>query len=157
MQSPIIPFPQRRGQLRREIAHLVCVRQKTRSGFADSIDLPSAMREAVGRVLREQIVLDEEHFVELIAGEFVGERRDAFADDDGRKRSFGLLGDLLRGGQSLEADFVPLAFALLGDEKNFHGSTHSTRASWRSFSISFAATSFGEPVMNSVFLVFCGT
>jgi hypothetical protein len=32
-----------------------------------------------------------------------------------------LLRDLLRGGQRLEGDLVPLAFALLGDEKNFHG------------------------------------
>ena len=113
------------------------------------------MRESVGRVFFEQVVLDEKNFVELIGGEFVGERRDAFADDDGRERAFGLLRDLLRGGQSFKADFVPLAFALFGDEENFHG--YRTRASCLSFSISLAAISLGWPVMNSVFLVFCGT
>jgi hypothetical protein len=34
---------------------------------------------------------------------------------------------------------------------------YSTRASCRSFSSNFVAASFGEPVMNSVFFVFCGT
>ena len=132
-------------------------------------------------------MLDQEHFVELVGGDFVSERRDTFADDYGGERTFCLLHDLLRGGESFEADFVPLAFALFGDEKNFHcltcilrneeqisrsarddrllgvitipallGDSHRTRASCFSFSISFAATSFGWPVMNSVFLVFCG-
>ncbi len=65
-------------------------------------------------------MFDEENFVELVSGELVGERRDAFADDDTGERAFGVLHDLLRGGQSFEADVVPLPFALFGDDQNFH-------------------------------------
>src|ERR1700734_3114875 len=111
-------------------------------------------RESVRRVFFQQVVFDQEDFVELIRRDFISERRDAFADDYGGERTLRLLHDLLRGGESLEAHFVPIAFALFRDEKNFHG--YSTRASCRNFSISFAAISLGWPVMNSVFLVFCG-
>jgi hypothetical protein len=56
----------------------------------------------------------------LEPGDFVSERRDAFADDYRGEQAFGLLHDLLRSGQRFKADFVPLAFALFGDEENFH-------------------------------------
>ncbi len=101
-------------------------------------------------------MLDEQHFVELITGQIVRQGRNTFSDDHSRKAAFGLLSDLLRRHQRLEAGFVPLSFALLGNEQNFHG-LDGLRASWRSFSISLAAISLDDPVMNSVFLVFCGT
>jgi hypothetical protein len=40
---------------------------------------------------------------------------------DTRQRGFCLLSNLLRCSQSFEADFIPLALALLGDQKYFHG------------------------------------
>ena len=68
----------------------------------------------------KQIMLDEKNFLELVAGEFIGQRGDAFADYQAGERTAGLLGDLLRGGERLEAGLIPFAFALLGDEKNLH-------------------------------------
>jgi hypothetical protein len=110
-------------------------------------------RKAIRSVLVEQIVFDEEHFVELKAGKFIRKRRHAFANHNGRERAACLLDDLLRGGEGFEADVAPFALALFGDEKNLH----RTRASCLSFSMSFAAISLGWPVINSVFFVFCGT
>jgi len=69
-------------------------------------------------------VLDEKDFVELIAGQLVGERGNAFANDCARKRRFCLPGNLLRRREGLEADLVPLGVALLGDEENFHDLEH---------------------------------
>ena len=105
-------------------------------------------------------MLDEQHFLELIARQLIRQRRNAFADHDAGKRALRLLRDLLRRSQRLEADLVPLRFALFGDERRifkFVRLRYSTRASCFNFSISFAAISFGWPVMNSVFFVFCGT
>ena len=46
-----------------------------------------ADRKAVRSVLVEQIVFDEEHFVELKAGEFIGKRGHAFANHNGCERA----------------------------------------------------------------------
>ena len=120
------------------------------------------MRETVRRVVFEQVMFDEKDFVKLKCGQFIGERADAFADDHAEQASAPVCcGDLLRGGERFKAGLVPFAVALFGDEENIHRvrtcSPDSTRASCFSFSISFAAISFGVPVRNSVFLVFCGT
>ena len=76
-----------RSELRREIANLIRVRQQHEIRFRAFDHLPQRERVGVRRVLREQVVLDEENFVELVAGKLVGERRNALADDDARKRS----------------------------------------------------------------------
>ena len=85
MQSPIMPLPHRRGQLRREIAHLIGVRQQHEIRLRAFDHLAQRDAIAVRRVFLEQIVLDQQDFVELLAGQFVGKRRDAFADHHGRK------------------------------------------------------------------------
>ena len=108
------------SEFRREIAHLIGVRQQHEIRLRAFDHLPQRDGIAVRRVLREQVVFDEKHFVELVAGKLVGERGDTLADDDARERAFGLCGDLLRGGERLKADFVPFRVALLGDEENFH-------------------------------------
>ncbi len=60
-------------------------------------------------------MFDEQDLVELIYGEFVGERSYALADYDAGERAFGVLDDLLGGSESFKADAVPLPFALFGD------------------------------------------
>ncbi len=102
-----------------EVAHLVGVRQENEFGLGGFDYLAQGERETVRRVLFEQIVFGEQHFVELEAGEIIGEWRDAFADYDGGECAAGLLDDLLGGGERLEADGIPFAFALFGDE-DFH-------------------------------------
>ena len=109
-----------RGKLRREITHLIRVRQQHEIRFRAFDHLPQRERVCVRRVLREQIVFDQKNFVELVAGKLVAERGNALADDDAGERGFCLPGDLLRGGKRLKADFVPLSVALLGDQENFH-------------------------------------
>ena len=136
------------------------MRQQDQIGFRLRDGLPQRDRVAVRRVRGEQFVLDEQNFIELGRRKFAGQRRDAFADDDGSETALRFRGNLLRRGQRLKAGLVPLSFALFGDEENVHrlgGSAHSTRASCFNFSSSFAAASFGVPVRNSVFLVFTGT
>jgi hypothetical protein len=91
------------------------VRHEDEVGLCGFDYLVQRERKSVGRVFIQEIVLDEKDFVELERRDFVSEWRDAFAEDCGGKRAFGVLHDLLRGGESLEADFVPLAFALFGD------------------------------------------
>ncbi len=65
-------------------------------------------------------MLDEENFVELITGQLGCQRRNTLADHRTRERTFRLLGDLLGGRERLKTDFVPLGFALLGDQENLH-------------------------------------
>ncbi len=62
-----------------------CAGARTRSGFAASTTWRSASEKPSGVYCREQVMLDEEHFVELVAGKFVGERGHAFADQRRRK------------------------------------------------------------------------
>ncbi len=76
---------ERRGQLRREIAHLIGVRQQDQIGLGLRDGLLQRVRVSVRRVGGEQIVLDEQNFVELGGGEFIGQRGHAFADDDGQR------------------------------------------------------------------------
>jgi hypothetical protein len=108
-------FSERSGELGSEITHLVGVREQDKVGLRGFDYLAQRERKSVRSVFIQEIVLDEKDFVELERGDFVSERRDTFAEDYGGKRAFGMLHDLLRGGKSLEADFVPLAFALFGD------------------------------------------
>jgi hypothetical protein len=114
-------FSERSGELGSEITDLISVRHEDEVGLRGFDYLVQGERKSVGRVFIQEIVFDEKYFVELKSGYFVSQRRDAFAEDYGGERAFGLLHDLLRGGESLEADFVPLAFALFGDQKYFHG------------------------------------
>ena len=53
-------------------------------------------------------MLDEQNFVEFVGGEFVGQRRDALADDHGGEVALRLRGDLLRRGQRFKAGLVPV-------------------------------------------------
>ena len=55
----------RRGELGREIANLVGVRQQDQIGLRAFDHLAQRERVSVGRVFFEQVVLDEQHFVEL--------------------------------------------------------------------------------------------
>ena len=64
---------------------------------------------AVRRVGGEEFVFDEQHFIKLGGGKFAGQRRDAFADDDGGQTALRFRGDLLGRGQRLEAGLVPLS------------------------------------------------
>jgi hypothetical protein len=108
-------FSERSGELGSEIADLISVRHENEIGLCGFDYLVQSERKSVRRVFIQEIVLDEKDFVELERRDFVGKRGDAFADDYGGKRAFGVLHDLLRGGESLKADFVPLAFTLFGD------------------------------------------
>ena len=92
------------------------MREQNQIGLHRFDDLLEGQRKTVGSVFVEQVVFDEQDFVELVGGELVGERGDSFADDDTGERAFGVLDDLLGSGESLEADASPLPFALLGDE-----------------------------------------
>ncbi len=118
-------------------------------------DLLQRQAIAVGRVVLQQVMLHEQNFRDILRREFVRERRHAFADHGRADRARRRRGDLLRRHQRLEAGVVPLALPLLGNDEYFHGQI--TRASNFSFSTNLAATSFGVPVRNSVFLVFVGT
>ncbi len=120
MQSPIMPLPSDAASLRREIADLIGVREKHQVGLGLRDGLRERDGEAVGRVLFEQVVLDEEDFGELVGGEFVGEGAHALADNCGGEAALRLRGDLLRGGQRFKADWIPLAVALLGDDEDIH-------------------------------------
>ncbi len=104
-------------------------------------------------------MLDQQNLGQILPGKIIGQRSNAISDHDARKSAARVFRDLLRGGQRLKARLVPLGVALFGDEQDLHRFPlpYSTRASCLSFSMSFAAASFGVPVMNSVFLVFCGT
>ena len=93
---------------------------KNEIGFRALDYLAKSERKAIRRVFFEQIVLDKKHLVELEAGKLVGKSGDAFADDDARERALGLLGDLLRGGERLEAALAQLAIALFGDQEDLH-------------------------------------
>ena len=62
----------RGGELGREIADLIGVREQDQVGFRGFDHLAEREREAVGRVFFEQVVFDGEDFVELVGGEFVG-------------------------------------------------------------------------------------
>ncbi len=68
-----------------------------------------AQRDAitVRRVFRQQIVLDQHHFIDLITGKFLRKCCDAFANHHSGNRPFRLLRDLLRGRQRLKADVIP--------------------------------------------------
>src|SRR5580692_7926955 len=116
-------FLQRGRQLGREIADLIAVGEKNQVGFAEFDDLTQSQGEAVWRVFFQELVFDGEDFIELVGREVGGQRPDAFADYDARQRALGLLDDLLGGGQSFEADLVPLRVALFGDEQDFHFSS----------------------------------
>ncbi len=114
-------FAERRGQLGREIAHLISVRQQHQIGLGLRDHLLESDGVAIGRVRREQIVLNEQHFIELAGRKLAGQRRNAFADDHGSQAALRLRGNLLRGGQRFKAGLVPLCVALFGDQENVHG------------------------------------
>ena len=59
-------------ELGSEVAHLVGVRQENEVGLGGFDRLAQGERETVRRVLFEQIVFGEQHFVELEAGEIIG-------------------------------------------------------------------------------------
>ena len=65
MQSPIMPLPSRGGELGSEIAHLVGVREEDEVGLRGFDNLTQRERESVRRVFFEQVVFDEQNFVEL--------------------------------------------------------------------------------------------
>jgi len=54
-------------------------------------------------------------------GKLVCKRAHAFADYERADCARSVLGDLLRGGERLEARVVPLALALFGEDEDFHG------------------------------------
>jgi hypothetical protein len=126
---------------------------KTKSGLAD--DLLQREAIAIGRIAIEQVVLDQQNFRDVFAGQLISESRDALSNDYGADCARRGRCNLLRGYQRFETCVVPFALALLGDDEDFHGQI--TRASKRSFSTSFAAISLGVPVRNSVFFVLVGT
>ncbi len=85
------------------------MRQQDQIGLGAFDHLTQRDRKTVRRVFFEQVVFDEKYFVELITGELVRERRDAFADDDAGDGGVRLRGDLLRRRERLKADVVPFA------------------------------------------------
>jgi hypothetical protein len=91
------------------------VREQDEIGL-DALDyLTQSDRESVRCVFFEQVVFDEENFIELRARELVGKRRNSFTDYQAREAALRVLNDLLSGAERFEADFVELAFALLSD------------------------------------------
>ena len=57
------------------------MREQHQVGLCGLDHLAEREREAVGRVFFEEVVFDGEYFVELVGGEVVGKRGDAFAND----------------------------------------------------------------------------
>ena len=115
-------FAERGGELGREIADLIGVRQQPPIGLgAESIIWRRARVKPSGVQRLEQVVLGEQDFVEFVRGEIFGERAHSFAEEDGGEAALGLRGDLLRGAEGFEADGIPLGFALLGDQEDVHG------------------------------------
>ncbi len=107
----------------------------------------------VGSVLPQQVVIDGMNLCQLIAGEALRNRFDAFADDGRKHRQVELRADLLCGGQRFERHLVKRAVALL---QNGQDTAHRTLASNRSFSTSFAAASFAGPSKICERFVFSG-
>src|SRR6266849_1554667 len=65
-------------------------------------------------------MLDEQHLGNVFRGELVGKPGDAFANHQSAHRAGGILRDLLRRGERLEAGVVPLALAVFRDDQDFH-------------------------------------
>ena len=77
--------------------------------------LPQRQRKSIRRVFLEQLVLDQQHLIELIPRQLISKPCDAFTHNHARKRPLRLLRNLLCRRQRLKADLVPLPFALLGN------------------------------------------
>ena len=68
------PLAKRCGQFRREIAHLISVRQQDQIGLSLRDGLLERNRISVRRVRCEQIVFDKQHFIEIHCRQFIGQR-----------------------------------------------------------------------------------
>jgi hypothetical protein len=113
-------LPQHRGEFRREVADLIGVREENEIRLRGLDDLLERDAVAVGRVVFEQVVLDEQNFSNVFGGEFVSEGRDTFANDERGDGAAGVFRDVLRRCECFEAGVVPLVLALLGDDEDFH-------------------------------------
>src|SRR5262249_15350171 len=109
------------GKFRREIAHLVGVREEHEVRLGGFDDLLERGAKTVGSVGVEYVVLDEEHFSDVLGGDFHGKRGYTFANDRGANRARSSRGNLLRRYERLKTGVVPFALALFGNDEDFHG------------------------------------
>src|SRR5580704_5600291 len=113
-------FAKRSSELWRKVTNFIRVWEQNQVG-ADLRDyLRERERKAIRRICRQQWVLDEQHFRDVLASQLICERGHSVADYRCGKRSAGIFCDLLRGGERFKACFVPLAVALLVDGQNLH-------------------------------------
>ena len=112
---------QQGGELGSEIAHLVGVRKENQIGFGAIRSPAQGERRIRRRVVFEQVVFDEQNFGEFLAASSSASGATPLPMTRRVRRAVRVLGDLLRGNQRFEADVVPFAFALFGDDENFHG------------------------------------
>ena len=68
---------QRGRELRREVAHLVCVWEEDQIRLRRFDHLTQCNRKPIRRVFFKQVVFDQQNFVELKAGQLVRKRRNA--------------------------------------------------------------------------------
>ena len=95
-------------------------------------------------------MIDGDHFRDGSLCQFGSDASDVLAGHCDLDRH-GATGELLRGGNGLEARPIELAVFLFSNDEN-----HRTRASSRSRLTSSLAASAGEPVIITVCLDFCG-
>ena len=141
------------GEARREVAHLVGVRENDIAGLEFLDELFERRYVTVRSVIFEQRVLDAIALVELLACELTAERFEITANDDGRQRLAGGGCDLLSGSERFPRHAVIGAATMFEYDQD---SAHITRTSNLSFSTSFAAASLGEPSINCVSFFFSG-
>src|SRR5260370_22014109 len=66
------------------------------------------------------MMLEEARLGNVFRREVVGKPGDAFANHQSAHRAGGILRDLLRRGERLEAGVVPLSLAVFRDDQDFH-------------------------------------
>ena len=136
------------GQLRREVASLIGVRQHDQRWVELSDGLLQRGRVAVRRVRIECGVVDGHHFLHLRRPELGRHRIDVRAEHRNRD---GRVAQLLRGRDGFPRRAIELAASLLSNNEN-----QMTRASSRSRRTSSLAASAGAPAIICVFLLFSG-
>ena len=130
-----------RGKRRSEVAHLVGVRENHLRGAFLLDELLESDRVAVGRVGRQQRMLDADDPGHRFGRGFGRQRFRVRADHGACSAWFSLRGKMLAGGQGFPTGAAYAAVAFFQDNQN---AAHSTRTSNFSFSTRAAAASFAR-------------
>src|SRR5579872_995865 len=102
------------------------MREKDEIGLGGFDDLLESDAVAVGRIVFEQIIFDQQNFGDVLGRKIVGESGDAFANDERGDGAVRVFRDVLGGGERFEAGVVPSVLALFGDDESFHLSLIAT-------------------------------